>query len=488
MDTSTSTQNETDSLVASFHRVLSLIPDEQQLKAIPPEMRVSDALKLMQDTHYSQLPVVAGNAVLGVFSYRSFSAKVIAKQKSSKESIGELPVEDFLEDFEYVYPFEDWNRVLRYLNQDDAFFVGNRSDLDGLVTTMDMLGYFQKIANPFIMIAEIELSLRQIIHASIDDALLDEAIERSLRTAYPEGEIPTELKRMTFDNYVQIISNGENWPYFESMFGTHPRTKKQTIHKLKQLGEWRNIIFHFRRRLQGWELTILAEHREWLHRRVQAFEGRQRVAEEEQATATKDKPDKLDRRMVLEKSDAAAGEFFTWMLDVAVAGGLTIYWGTTGFSVRKRLPHGMASLAYGYPAGRFEIFFGHLNLSEQEEHLWRQKLLSFGVLTAAGEKTLRGPVNQKSVDKLREVYLALLEMVESFTRFPLPIQATVHGETIKAELLDENGQVLLDETIYKSPSGAGKAASGWTAVNGWRFWTYFDQSAGEWKSIDALRK
>ena len=66
-------EENTESLVDSFHRVRSLIPDDQKLAAIPPETLVSEALKLMKKNHYSQLPVVAGDAVLGIFSFRSFS-------------------------------------------------------------------------------------------------------------------------------------------------------------------------------------------------------------------------------------------------------------------------------------------------------------------------------------------------------------------------------------------------------------------------------
>lgn len=274
------------SLVVSFHRAKSLIPSDQELITIPPEMRVAEALKLMQKNRYSQLPVVAGQAVLGIFSYRSFSAKVLAKQKSSKESLGELPVEDFLEDFEYAHANDDWSQVLRYLDQDDACFVGHRNGLEGLVTTMDMLSYFRVIANPFILIAEIELSLRQIIQTCIADEHLPEALEKSLRTAYPKDKIPTDLNEMTFDNYVQIISNNDNWPYFKDMFGYQERTRKQTNQKLRQLGEWRNMIFHFRRQLEDWELKTLAEHRDWLHRRVRAFEGRHKAKAQQKSEST----------------------------------------------------------------------------------------------------------------------------------------------------------------------------------------------------------
>jgi hypothetical protein len=399
-----------EALVASFHRAKSLIPNDQELITIPPEMSVSEAFKLMQKHRFSQLPVVAGDAVLGVFSYRSFSTKALARQNSTREPLGNLPVEDFLEDFEYAYANDDWNQVLRYLNQDDACFVGHRDGMEGMITPMDMLRYFREIAIPFITIAEIELSLRQIIQTCVEAGALPDALNKSLRTAYENREIPTHLNKMTFDNYVQIISNGENWPHFEKMFGSDDRTRRQTCHKLKQLGDWRNIIFHFRRRLEDRELEALAEHREWLHRRVRAFEGRRRKATEEVTL----KPGKINRQKVLATSSPSAKEFFDWMLSQAEARQFKIYWGIKGFSIRKQLPQGIISFVYGYPPQTFEFYFGHLALDEAEELEWRRDLLSFGVLEEAGERTLRTYITENNVAALRELYSHIVDKVEAY--------------------------------------------------------------------------
>jgi predicted transcriptional regulator len=306
------TSEETETLVANFHNVENLVPEDQELLAVPPEMRVSEALKLMSNNDYSQLPVVAGDAVLGVFSYRSFSSRAIARQMVSDEPLGELPVEDFLDDFEYVHSTEDWNRVLRYLNQDDGFFVGHREGLEGLVTTMDMLNYYREIASPLVMIAEIELSLRKIIETCIGREALPEAIDRCLGSIYPSGRIPTALNEMTFNDFVQIMSNRENWPYFESMFGVDQRTRRRTNGRLRQIGEWRNIVYHFRRRLDQLELETLADHREWLQRRVRAFEGRRRAEAAETESilpgSEKVKPEPDDFYQLLTRRRLPAGQ------------------------------------------------------------------------------------------------------------------------------------------------------------------------------------
>lgn len=263
----------THSLVETFHQVRSLVPDDQELVSVKPNTRVAEALKLMKKHHYSQLPVVVGKAVLGVFSYRSFSEKALTRQKTNKaEWLGDLPVEDFLEEYEFVHGSHDWNRILGYLNQDDAFFVGHRDGQEGLVTAIDVLDFYRQIATPFIVLAEIELSLRKVIQTSIPPEHRTKALEGSLTTAYEGRDVPMDLNEMTFDNYVQIISNNGNWRYFEAMFDPGDVSRKLTVRKLQQLREWRNIVFHFKRELEPWEMDILSEHREWLQRRVRAYE------------------------------------------------------------------------------------------------------------------------------------------------------------------------------------------------------------------------
>jgi restriction system protein len=71
--------------------------------------------------------------------------------------------------------------------------------------------------------------------------------------------------------------------------------------------------------------------------------------------------------------------------------------------------------------------------------------------------------------------------------YPLPIQATTHGQTFEAELLDAKGRTRYAGVKYRSPSGAGQVASGWKSCNGWTFWRYRHAETGAWRVIDELR-
>lgn len=70
--------------------------------------------------------------------------------------------------------------------------------------------------------------------------------------------------------------------------------------------------------------------------------------------------------------------------------------------------------------------------------------------------------------------------------FPVPIRAA-NKPAVTATLLGHDGRVELDGRVYRSPSGAASAASGWKAVNGWVYWQFHDPATGAWQPIDALR-
>ena len=86
--------------------------------------------------------------------------------------------------------------------------------------------------------------------------------------------MPTALQDMTFDNYQALISNGENWAYFEPVFGgTRPRTSG----KLKEIGSIRNDLFHFKREITMQDHQTLARHRDWLLTKVKLAEPRRKL-------------------------------------------------------------------------------------------------------------------------------------------------------------------------------------------------------------------
>jgi predicted transcriptional regulator len=257
-----------------FHRINRIIPQDQKLLMIPPTYRVRDAVTLMREHGYSQVPVVNNGEVLGVFSFRSFAREAanatldeLMKQKTAP---GDLSVDEFLEQFEFARVTEEMNHVFDAMDRDNGVLIGTPERLVGILTPMDFLRYLYQVAGPFVLVSEIELALRALIRTALSAEQITAAAKRCLSSAYiDQDKVPTSLEEMSFDNYQSLISHGANWTGFETIFGG---TRTRVSGKLKEIGAIRNDLFHFKREITVRDHQVLADHRNWLLNKIKQAE------------------------------------------------------------------------------------------------------------------------------------------------------------------------------------------------------------------------
>jgi predicted transcriptional regulator len=247
-----------------FHRLNSVLPQSQVIVAVGPDQLAVDALKKMAAHCFSQLPVIVGREVLGVFSYRSFSNAVVSyAQRSSKNqkfNPVELLVEDCLEKPTFARVTDEFAEWFEFIDQHSSVLVGEPNRLQGIVTAMDILRYLYQVASPFVLIAEIELGLRALMRLAVNPETLAACARECLKDKY-QSELPTRLEDMTFNDYVQIIGDGRNWDHFQRIMGGN---RNRTRTRLEQLRDLRNVIFHFKRELTVEEYETLAAGRSWM--------------------------------------------------------------------------------------------------------------------------------------------------------------------------------------------------------------------------------
>lgn len=258
------------SLKDLFHRVKQVLPDEQELLMFPPEKPVIEALTVMLKGNFAQIPVVQGNEVLGVFSYRSFIEKLMKLPAKEKEPL-HLPVEDFLEDIKFAQITDELAALFDEFDLKDAVLIGSEDRLQGIITTIDVLRYFYQVASPFVLFGEIELAIRELIRASLDENDFKKCINKSLRKHYEDTKrsMPSCLEEMTFHDYVMLLRYQDTWDKFKSVFGGSSNT---TYARLSRLPDLRNDIFHFRREITIEEYDLLRGVRDWLLKRVRNLE------------------------------------------------------------------------------------------------------------------------------------------------------------------------------------------------------------------------
>ena len=62
-------EGERETPESTFFVASRLVPDAQEVVSVPPDTPVFDALALMKEHDFSQLPVLVEGEVIGVFSY-----------------------------------------------------------------------------------------------------------------------------------------------------------------------------------------------------------------------------------------------------------------------------------------------------------------------------------------------------------------------------------------------------------------------------------
>jgi hypothetical protein len=249
-----------------LYQVNDLLPEDQHLRTIPPSTRASDALRLMKEFGYSQLPVVHNDEVVGVFSHRSFADGVLDLEGMNKLRAEELPVSDFVEQLSFVDVRSDPDEILDRLDTDNAVLVGSPATLVGIATPMDALRYFHRITSAFLVLQEIELAIRALLGYVYSDERLTEVLRRiALARQQERRRSLTRIEDLSFGDYVQLIGNEETWSQLQDVFGT---SRELVLAKLRPINELRNDAFHFRRELVKDDYDRLTSTRGWLRLRL----------------------------------------------------------------------------------------------------------------------------------------------------------------------------------------------------------------------------
>ncbi|MDA2923113.1 CBS domain-containing protein [Acidobacteria bacterium AH-259-L09] len=259
-----------------FHLVKQVLPDEQEIKTVPPTTKVREALQLMRKYNFSQVPVVQGNEVLGVFSYRSLTQRLSKLPEKERDPLV-LPVEEFLEDLKFARITDELRVLFEEFGLKDAVLVGNETRLQGVVTSFDALKYFYRVASPYVLLREIELAIRELIRASVTEDEFLECVKITLgkHSKATGRSLPASVEEMTFHDYVMLLRYQDIWCKFSDAFGGTPNLVNT---KLKPLPELRNDVFHFRRELTAEEYDLLRDCRDWLLTRIRMVEASKKDA------------------------------------------------------------------------------------------------------------------------------------------------------------------------------------------------------------------
>ncbi len=211
-------------------RIGSLPAANKSLITVNQDDDVSRAVTLMMQYDFSQLPVMQGDReVKGVVTWKSIGLRKALGAKCER-------VGDCQEEARIV----DANRTLFDaipLIVDHGYVLVRQRDrrITGVVTASDLSLQFQQLAEPFLLLREIELHVRQIIRGKItpDDFAL-------LGAPPPSNRLLQDVADLTFGEYVQLFEHPHIWEKLDLKIDRMVLTRL-----LDDVRKVRNDVMHF---------------------------------------------------------------------------------------------------------------------------------------------------------------------------------------------------------------------------------------------------
>jgi hypothetical protein len=179
---------------------------------------------------FSQLPVMVGErTVKGMISWRSIGARWALDRP------GEL-VSDFTGDaYEMPADRSIFSALPIIVEQGYVLVRDANNRITGIVTTSDLSLQFQQLAEPFLLLGEIENHIRRLI-----DARFSKADLLSARDPSDQGRTITRAADLAFGEYARLLQDPQRW----TKLGL-PIDRAIFIAELERVRVIRNDVMHF---------------------------------------------------------------------------------------------------------------------------------------------------------------------------------------------------------------------------------------------------
>jgi CBS domain-containing protein len=212
------------------YRVGRLDAANKPVIGVNPSDTLQRAVTLMLTNDFSQLPVMTGpRDVKGVVSWKTIGSRLAIKKSC-------LSVKDCMEPAQQISQEESLLDAVDIIRKHDyVIVIGNDKTVSGLVTASDFNQQFRTLAEPFLLVGEIENGIRRMLRGKFKMPEL-----RSAKDSSDEGRAVNSPSDLTFGEYIRLLENPANWRKLEVEID-----RTEFIKQLKRIREIRNEVMHF---------------------------------------------------------------------------------------------------------------------------------------------------------------------------------------------------------------------------------------------------
>ena len=197
--------------------------------SVKPDDTVAKAVTIMLANDFSQLPVMTGErTVLGMVSLQGIGIRhALGKCGNTVREVMDIHQELRADTSMFQAIYEIGQRGYVLVRESD-----NR--ISGIITASDLNHQFKSLAEPFLLLGEIENQIRSLIYP----AMALEQINNFLKST--DRETIAKVSDLTFGGYVSILQNEANWVALGI-----PLDRASFCNFLDEVREIRNDVTHF---------------------------------------------------------------------------------------------------------------------------------------------------------------------------------------------------------------------------------------------------
>lgn len=212
------------------HRVSKLGAANRVPVSVKPDAPIAEVVTVMMANDFSQLPVMPNERdVKGIVSWRSMGSRLALGQSLTTARDAMDPQAEINLDASL------FSAIPLIVEHQYVLVRGQDQRIVGIVTTSDLSLQFQQLAEPFLLLGEIENHIRRII---ADKFTLDELV--AVREPGDDSRTINSVADLTFGEYGRLLETPKHWEQL-NLHLDRPAFIK-LLHRVREI---RNDVMHF---------------------------------------------------------------------------------------------------------------------------------------------------------------------------------------------------------------------------------------------------
>ncbi len=212
------------------HKIARLASAHRPPLSVKPDSTLQQTITVMLTNDFSQLPVMTSTRELkGVVSWKSIGTRLALRRACNNaqdcmEAACEVAMGDSL-----------FSAIRTVIDHEYVLVRAEDKQVCGIITASDLTEQFQKLAEPFLLVGEIENGVRQMLYGRFTKEELCAA-----KAAEDKERKVQAVADLTFGEYIRLLESEKNWTKVKLEID-----RVEFVNRLHQIRKIRNDVMHF---------------------------------------------------------------------------------------------------------------------------------------------------------------------------------------------------------------------------------------------------